>query len=161
MIVQQRVHRDVEAYVTSDPQAQVHLTPNGRETTEEAVDALLPNNIDLIFVSPVLRTLETAEIVREKLGLPQEAVVVDVRLREVGFGERTGFVTSSANERVDRKQDLRTRIGGAVFPTTRSRTPGRRKNRGVCRIGRPRRRCRIHREADRSDRKRLPSRPGP
>ena len=120
---------NIEAYVTSDAQAQVHLTANGRETTEEAVDALLSSHVDLIFVSPVLRTLETAEIVREKLGLPPEAVVVDERLREIGFGEYEGKTCEQYNELAPKDEnswdiapkggesrtDVRKRIGEFIY----------------------------------------------
>ena len=120
---------NVEAYITSDAQAQVHLTPNGRETTEEAVEVLLASQVDLIFVSPVLRTLETAEIVREKLGLPPEAVVVDDRIREIGFGEYEGKTCEQYKELAPKDEtsfdiapkggesrtDVRKRIGEFIY----------------------------------------------
>ncbi|HEY4505715.1 MAG TPA: class I tRNA ligase family protein [Candidatus Paceibacterota bacterium] len=57
-----------------------HLTEVGRREVEEALASL--ENVDLIFTSPFLRTRETAEIVREKLGLESNALVVDERLHE-------------------------------------------------------------------------------
>ncbi|MBI2599911.1 histidine phosphatase family protein [Candidatus Daviesbacteria bacterium] len=45
------------------------LSDNGRLQVEKAAGSLLDKNIDLIYSSPLLRTRQSAEIVREKLGL--------------------------------------------------------------------------------------------
>ncbi len=63
---------------TGDPTN--HLTEVGRGEVEEASARL--RHIDLILASPFLRTRETAEIVREKLGLEASALIVDERLHE-------------------------------------------------------------------------------
>ncbi len=72
-----------------------HLTDEGKEQVKRASEKLLTKKIDLIFVSPFARTRETAEIVREKLGLSNEEVIVDSRLHEINPG---GFDGKNWNE---------------------------------------------------------------
>lgn len=64
------------------------LTEKGRERVRARAQgfaiAAVPTRI---FASPVLRTKETAEIIRKELGLSQDLLVFDDRLREIGFGE--------------------------------------------------------------------------
>lgn len=59
-----------------------HLTEKGREETISASAKLKGKNIDYIITSPFLRTRETAAVVRQELGLPETAVIVDERLHE-------------------------------------------------------------------------------
>lgn len=63
-----------------------HLTEKGKQQVEEAAEQLASKGIDVLYVSPVPRTRESAEILRKKLGLPQEKLLVDDRLREVDTG---------------------------------------------------------------------------
>ncbi len=65
-----------------DPQGDPdnHLTEKGRE--EAKVTAKKLGKIDLIFASPFIRTRETADVVRQGLGLPESALVLDERLHE-------------------------------------------------------------------------------
>lgn len=73
------------------------LTKLGRKTVKKSAKNLLDKNIDLIFSSPLLRTKQTAEIVGKVLGVESKIdksstnfgnpkLVLDKRLREVGFG---------------------------------------------------------------------------
>ena len=57
-----------------------HLTDKGKE--EAIATSRKLKNIDLIFASPFLRTRETAEAVRQELGLEEGSVVIDDRLHE-------------------------------------------------------------------------------
>lgn len=66
------------------------LTGEGREAVRQAAQALKGQGITVIYTSPVRRAQETAEVVRQELGLPQEALRVDERLREVGVGDLQG-----------------------------------------------------------------------
>lgn len=59
------------------------LTKIGRETIKESALNLKDKNIDLIFVSPLLRTEQTAAIVGKVLKIKPKT---DKRLREMGFG---------------------------------------------------------------------------
>ena len=65
-----------------------HLTEEGR--LEIARSAKNLKDIDLIISSPFTRTRESAEIVRKTLGLKEDVVVFDERLREVNPGELDG-----------------------------------------------------------------------
>lgn len=67
-----------------------HLTARGREQSAAAASILKKAGIDLVYVSPFARTKETAAVVKDELGLKGSDVVVDDRLREVGFGEWEG-----------------------------------------------------------------------
>lgn len=64
----------------------VHLTEKGKAQALEIGRSLRGAKIDLIYVSPFLRTRETAEIVRTELGLPADALIVDERLHEHRVG---------------------------------------------------------------------------
>ncbi|OGJ15147.1 hypothetical protein A2587_00870 [Candidatus Nomurabacteria bacterium RIFOXYD1_FULL_42_14] len=59
-----------------------HLTDKGREEIIIASKELKRAKIDAIFSSPFLRTKETAEIVRQELGLKKEKVIIEDRLHE-------------------------------------------------------------------------------
>lgn len=62
-----------------------HLTDNGKRVVRERAKKYLSKAPDVIYASPVLRTQETAQLVREELsGQPQ--LVTEDRLREMGFG---------------------------------------------------------------------------
>lgn len=62
------------------------LSPQGRNEVAVTARALKGKGIDLIVASTIMRTTETAEIVRKELGLPEEALVHEHRLHDVGFG---------------------------------------------------------------------------
>ena len=61
-----------------------HLTGKGKSAVKQAVLDLKKEQIDLIVISPFVRTRETAAIVQRELGLPDTMVMVDERLREGG-----------------------------------------------------------------------------
>lgn len=64
----------------------IKLTEKGRKEVSEAAKKLESFSIDIVFTSPLLRTRETAEIVRAALGLEESKVLVDDRIREYGAG---------------------------------------------------------------------------
>lgn len=66
------------------------LTAAGRESVAAAAEALKARGITKIFTSPLIRTRETAKIVAEHLGIHEDAIVVDHRLREYDFGDWEG-----------------------------------------------------------------------
>ena len=67
-------------------QTDTHLIEEGRKQAETARKFLMERQIhpDLVVVSPLIRTTETAEIAT---GLPRESFLVDPRIIEMGFGE--------------------------------------------------------------------------
>jgi len=67
-----------------------HLTEKGKKQAQEAAQKLKKEGIDIVVTSPFVRTQETANIVREELGLSGEAVVVDKRLCEIDMGDFNG-----------------------------------------------------------------------
>lgn len=60
------------------------LTNNGIKTVKESVD-ILPDNIDVMYVSPFPRTIQTAHYVYEKY--PKIKVIIDNRLKEIYYGK--------------------------------------------------------------------------
>ncbi len=72
--------------VSSDQNAQYKLTEKGIKDAHMTADSLKDAKIDFIVTSPILRTKETTEIVRNTLGLKESDVIVDDRIREMGFG---------------------------------------------------------------------------
>lgn len=82
---------NVESVFDSNGRHDNHLTKLGREQAHESATELLKQTkIDLIITSPILRTRETADIVRSIFGLPESAVMVDERLREINVGPYDG-----------------------------------------------------------------------
>ena len=77
------VEERVSAYA-DDP---VHLTEQGKADVQKSAQGLVGKNIDLVIVSPFVRTQETAEIVRMTLGLEKSAVVLEPELSEYNHGE--------------------------------------------------------------------------
>ncbi len=78
---------------TTDSHGDPHntLTDAGRRTVRENAEKLDKKaKIDLIIVSPLLRARETAKIAQKALNVPDSAVMVDERLREIEFGSFGG-----------------------------------------------------------------------
>jgi len=63
------------------------VTKEGQAQVLAACAELKQQNIDLIIVSPFMRTKQTAELIREQLGLAADAVVVDERIREFDLAD--------------------------------------------------------------------------
>ena len=68
-------HGQAEANAPSDAQRQ--LTEIGREEARRMAGRLLNEPIDVILASPYVRAQQTAELVREALGLRRAIVTVD------------------------------------------------------------------------------------
>ncbi|MEN9921207.1 MAG: hypothetical protein RLZZ517_185 [Candidatus Parcubacteria bacterium] len=71
-----------------------HLTQKGKEHISQVAQTLKNKKIDFIFVSPLMRAQETAEIVKEWCGLNSDQIITDERLKEV----QTGFNGKSNDE---------------------------------------------------------------
>lgn len=76
----------------NDPKTEgaYHLTEEGKTDVIRATEGLKDKNIDLIVSSPFTRTRDTAEAVRETLGLSEDKVVYDERLFEINPGTFDG-----------------------------------------------------------------------
>ena len=105
-----------------------HLTEKGRETVEESAKLLKKQNFDLVFVSPFVRTRETAEILKNKLGWKDEIIHIDERIGELNTGDWDGrkvadFVNEyKHDERFERKPnngenyvDIKKRVGDFIY----------------------------------------------
>lgn len=79
--------RGIVSYKADDPYG---LTEKGKSEARATAGKLKKDGIDLIFVSPLLRTRETAVLVAKELGVVQENVIIDARLSEVNTGEFNG-----------------------------------------------------------------------
>lgn len=66
------------------------LTENGKKQITKTAKKLKKQNIDIVFSSPLTRTKESAEIIVKTLGLPQESLMFDDRLKEIQTGEFEG-----------------------------------------------------------------------
>lgn len=65
-----------------------HLTSQGRQQVADVSKQLKSIPIDKVYVSPVIRAMETAQIVCETLGMSYE---VDERLYEIELGKLVGM----------------------------------------------------------------------
>ena len=63
-----------------------HLTDLGKKQAEEASKWLVDKKIDMIFVSPFVRTRETATIIASKLGISVDKIIIDQRIHEINAG---------------------------------------------------------------------------
>lgn len=66
----------------------IPLNENGRKMAEEAHEEYKDLHIDKCFCSPLQRARKTAEIVLKGRDIP---IIVDDRLKEMGFGEYEGL----------------------------------------------------------------------
>lgn len=78
---------NVAGVISANIENEDPLTETGKEQVAATAAALKDQNIDLIIVSPFMRTKQTAELVREQLGLSNEAVIVDQRIREFDLSD--------------------------------------------------------------------------
>ncbi|MES2668420.1 MAG: class I tRNA ligase family protein [Patescibacteria group bacterium] len=73
--------------ILSSDRAKNPLTERGRARVMAHAEDLKKDPPARIFASPLLRTRETAEILRTELGLPEDRLILDDRLQELTFGE--------------------------------------------------------------------------
>ncbi len=73
---------NVQGVISFNADDPFHLTEKGIADAKKSAEGLKDRGITKIFTSPLVRTTETAEVVRGVLGLPESAVVVDTRIRE-------------------------------------------------------------------------------
>jgi 2,3-bisphosphoglycerate-dependent phosphoglycerate mutase len=65
-----------------------HLTPQGRQQVADTAMQLKSIPIDKVYVSPVIRAIETAQIICKTLGMDYE---IDERLYEIELGKLVGM----------------------------------------------------------------------
>ena len=81
---------NVTETITSKIETQDHLTDKGRQQVSDIIAQLKELGITRIVHSPFIRTTETAHIVKEGLGLSDDAVTADENLVEVHVGSLDG-----------------------------------------------------------------------
>ena len=87
------------------------LTEKGIETVKETLN-ILPNNLDIMYVSPFPRTIQTAHYVYEKY--PSVKVNIDNRIREIYYGKYSHKKNNEELDDIRKKQiagDFFTRFG--------------------------------------------------
>jgi isoleucyl-tRNA synthetase len=67
--------------INADLRTKNGLTELGKKQAHRGASQL-PHDIDYIFVSPLQRTCETVEIIKNELGLTNDQIIIDERLRE-------------------------------------------------------------------------------
>ena len=68
-----------------------HLTEKGRGQVAAAAEWLADKKIDLVFVSPFVRTRETAAIVAKRLNLSSEKIIIEKSIHELDAGAYNGM----------------------------------------------------------------------
>ncbi|HYD92968.1 MAG TPA: class I tRNA ligase family protein [Candidatus Paceibacterota bacterium] len=99
------------------------LTDKGKQDVVATVEQLKADGIDLIVSSPFTRTLETARIAAGLLGISPDAIVTDLRLREIEVGVFEGkkYEEYRAYERDVPKRFLHGPEGGESYEQVRRR----------------------------------------
>ena len=77
------------------------LTEKGVETVKESIN-FLPQNIDVMYVSPLPRTIETAHYIFEKY--PSINVTIDDRIREIQYGKYSHCKNNEELDETRKKQ---------------------------------------------------------
>lgn len=82
-----------------DPNAEDHVTDEGKEAIRLYAKELMSQNIDIIISSPFVRTKETAYIVADTIGLSKENVIFDPKIGEWQVGSE--FVGKQISDYLD------------------------------------------------------------
>jgi len=77
---------NVGGFVSSDNSVKSSLTEKGISDVKNTASSLKGSKPDFIFVSPLERTQETAKLVKKELGLSDEQIITDERLKEIQVG---------------------------------------------------------------------------
>lgn len=125
-------HGEAESNVlhvaSSSPENPHHLTEKGREQARATAALLKGRKIDAMYVSPLMRTKQTADILATELQIEPSLVRIDKRVQEYQFGAydnkplaeydavtkpgvytREGYTTSVGGS--ETMQELRKRVG--------------------------------------------------
>ena len=67
-----------------------HLTQKGETQVRATAEVLKGTKIDLVIVSPLMRTRDSLQILNETLDFKDKQIVIDKRLAEINVGENEG-----------------------------------------------------------------------
>lgn len=110
-------------FVSSDNTVQSNLTEKGVEVVKNTA-LHLSQKPDVIITSPLTRTLETAQIVADTLGISRDKIVVDKRIQETQVGENfNGKPISNYRNFFDNQKEkfFKTPAGGENLLTLKKR----------------------------------------
>ena len=82
---------NINGIMTSSRSPGVYLTENGIEQVKQSASELALHQVDFVYVSPMYRTLQTAQHLAMILEVPHHKIIVDDRLREQSFGDYEGY----------------------------------------------------------------------
>lgn len=85
-----------------------HLAPEGRKQSEDLARQLKNEKVDIILSSPVMRAMETAEIIAEVLDMPIEKSEL---IREMDYGAWDGFTNAELQEKNELYRDYKKTFG--------------------------------------------------
>jgi len=83
-------------HVLAGRRLEYHLTERGKVQVADMAEKLKTIPIDAIYTSPVIRAIETSQIVTEKIGIDYK---IDERLTETEMGSITGMGTNDASKK--------------------------------------------------------------
>jgi len=89
-----QAENNILGILSSTADAPHHLTEKGKAQVADAATELMGTEFDLVFISPFVRTKETADILQEKLGFSKDKMHIDVRIRELGTINGDGNLVS-------------------------------------------------------------------
>jgi len=85
-------------HIVAGRTSEYHLTEKGRMQVRNTAEKLKDLSIDAIYTSPVIRTVETSQIVSETIGVDY---TVDERLTETEMGSLVGMHINEVLEKYD------------------------------------------------------------
>jgi len=72
--------------MSSSPSPGIYLTEKGMNQVKEAAQKLQKENIQIIYVSPIYRAMQTAQLVSMELKIPAQNIMIDNQIREQYYG---------------------------------------------------------------------------
>jgi isoleucyl-tRNA synthetase len=78
---------NVQAICSGIPNDEYHLTEKGKEQVVASAQNLKDKKIDVLIVSPFVRTRETASLVAKEINFPEDKIIVDEKLHELYWGD--------------------------------------------------------------------------
>jgi isoleucyl-tRNA synthetase len=104
---------NVANIISSKKNDNFHLTEKGKEQVRVSAEFLKEKGITKIISSPFIRTTETAEIIREILGLDKSKLIFDERLSEHDLGSLNGKPISDYHDIAKTNEDIyEMKVGG-------------------------------------------------
>lgn len=117
---------NVQGVSSSNPATDIYpLTEKGKAQVRESAEAMkAAGNIpDIIFYSPMKRTVETARVVQEALSIPEDRMVMEERILEYQVGKYDGRPNHEHLEEFSSREEQFTKAlpGGESFNDIRRR----------------------------------------